>query len=374
MNTGSVLQLTEFLGTTIVALVLARFIRVVPSVVLQIVVGIIVGSGVFALGTRAFGVETLSNIGLFAIFFDVGTDFDAASPELKLAMPIWSAGAGVAASMVAVFLAGLVIGHGIGQSLLIGLATVSTSVSVSLYSFRSLGPIRHLEAKVAVIAGIFDDMMGLVVIACLAAMMTNSSHGLISLVASLLVVVPSYILRSKMANAGRGFGTVGRYAFVSALLLTAVMLWLGFGITLAMGGFVAGVFSGTVLTGTERAGLRKVCMMLGPLFLVSIGLLANVERGVSLAEAGGVIVLAAALILAKGANDLAIGHRVEDRVLYWFSMVPRAEVAGIGLVLVSPRISANFELQAILAVVVTSLVAPFVIIHRGRRISPAGGS
>ena len=157
-----------------------------------------------------------------------------------------------------------------------------------------------------------------------------------------------------------------RFGLVIVLVVVVVFLWRRFGLTLAIAGFVAGAFSGPVLTQDDQRSIARASEVLGPFFLVSLGLLVKLNRGISLTDVVGVAVLSLALVAAKWSTALAVGKEVKDKVLFWFSMVPRAEVAGIGLVLVGPRISPSLELQAVLAVVVTSLIAPFVIIHRAR--------
>ena len=322
----------------------------------------------------SYGIDALSSIGLFAIFFEVGLDFDLTAPELTSATPARSAAAGVAASLVLVSLATLALGYSLEAAVLVGLATVSTSVSVSVYSFRTLGPLSHFEAKVAVIAGLFDDLLGLVVIAITASLLSHSLASLVSLAVSLVVVLVSYILKRRLSDRSFELGRLSRYVVVLALIAVMAFLWRSFGLTLAIAGFVGGAFSGPMLTDADQRVLIRLSSFLGPLFLVSIGLLVKLKGGLTFAEVLGILVLSIALIAAKWANALTIGAEVKDRVLYWFSMVPRAEVAGIGLLLIEPKISSSLELQAVLAVVVTALVAPFVITHRARRVNPAEGS
>lgn len=363
-HAASVYLLIEFVFTTAVALVAARFIRVVPAIVLQIIFGVILGAGIFSLNSKDFGIELLSNIGLFAIFFGVGLDFDLTAPELTSSTPARSAVAGVSASLVLVFLATLALGHSPSSSFLVGLATVSTSVSVSVYSYLIIGPLSHLEAKLAVLAGLFDDLLGLIALSVLSSLLSGSLKGLISLVVSLIVVLVSYVLKRRLTGKSFQLHQAHRYGLAVVVTVVLVVLWSRFGLTLAIGGFVAGAFSGPILTQGDQRILTRVGGLLGTFFMVSLGLLVRLEHGISLAEVLGVAVLSLAMTVAKWAAALAIGKQVKDRVLYWFSMVPRAEVAGIGLVLIAPRISSSLEMQAVLAVVVTSLVAPFVISRR----------
>ncbi|TAN19872.1 MAG: hypothetical protein EPN30_11540 [Actinomycetota bacterium] len=362
----SAIQLLEFVFTTAVAVIVARYLRAVPAIVLEIIIGIVVGAGIFSLTGNGYWIKLLSDVGLFAIFFEVGLGFDLTAPELTSTTPARAAVAGVVVSAALVFLATFALGHSSRSALLVGLATVSTSVSVSVYSYRTLGPITHLEAKAAVVAGLFDDLLGLVALAVLASVLSSSLGGLVSLAVSLAVVIVSYVLKRRLSGRSFELGVLRRYLLVIALVVAVVFLWHRFGLTLAIAGFVAGAFSGPVLTIGDQQAIARVSGVLGPFFLVSLGLLVRLNQGVSLTDVVSVAVLSAALVVAKWSAALAVGKEVKDRVLFWFSMVPRAEVAGIGLVLIAPRISPSLELQAVLAVVATSLVAPFVIIRRAR--------
>lgn len=161
-------------------MLIARYVRVLPAIAVQIIVGIVLGAGIFGLDYNNFGIRLLSDVGLFAIFFQVGLDFDLTAPELESTTPARSAAAGILASLVCVFLATFAIGHSAESSLLVALATVSTSVSVAVYSFLSMGPLIHLEAKVAVVAGLFDDLLGLSILAVLASILSGSLSGILS--------------------------------------------------------------------------------------------------------------------------------------------------------------------------------------------------
>lgn len=345
---------------------LGRILRSIPSIVIQIVMGIVLGAGLLSLNPHDSGIQILSDVGLFAIFFQVGLDFDLSAPELTSTTPARSALAGVTTSFIFVFLTLVLLGNSKYSSLLVALATVSTSVSVAIYSFLSLGPLVHLEAKVAVIAGLFDDLLGLTILAVLSSILSKSLGGAISLVVSLLVVAVSYVAQRKLKNRSFELLPLFRYALVTVLVICVVFLWKEFGLTLAIAGFVAGAFSGSILSRNDQMVLSRVAAFAGPFFMVSLGLLVHFNGSVSWMELVGVILISAALILSKGAAALVMFNQLDDKILYWFSMVPRAEVAGIGMVLIAPDVSSSLELQAILAVVVTSVVTPIVINRRAK--------
>ena len=199
----------------------ARFIRAVPAVVLQIIFGITLGAGLFSLTGKDFGIELLANVGLFAIFFGVELDFDLTAHELTSSTPVRSAVAGVSASMLLVFLATLALGYSASSSFLVGLATVSTSVSVSVYSYLTIGPLSHLEAKVAVMAGLFDDLLGLIALSVLSSLLLGSLKGLISLAVSLIVVPVSYVLKRRLT--GRSFRLHPAYRYGLTVVVTIVL-------------------------------------------------------------------------------------------------------------------------------------------------------
>lgn len=357
-------QSIEFIFITALALLSARFVRFLPTIAVQIIIGIILGSAFFGLNYNSSGIKLLADIGLFAIFFQVGLDFDLTAPELESVTPARSAAAGIVASFVLVFLFTLGLGNPAKSALLIALATVSTSVSVAIYSFLSLGPIKHLEAKVAVIAGLFDDLIGLTILAVLASILSGSLAGILSLFISLVIVISTFRIQKRLGGRSFDLARIGRYLLSGVLVVALLVLWKEFGLTLAIAGFVAGVFSGPVLTKKDQRVLGRISGLLGPLFLVSLGLLVEFNHPFTLSELLAVIVISLGLVISKSVNALVLPGQLNDRILYWFSMVPRAEVAGIGLVLIAPYVSSSLEIEAVISVVLTSLLIPFVISHR----------
>lgn len=352
--------------TTALAVYLARYIRAIPALVVQILFGIVVAGVVFSLPLNNPAISFLSQLGLFAIFFRVGLDFDLTAPELTSTTPARSASAGVIGSFAAVLLASVLLGNPLRDSIYVGLATVSTSVSVAIYSFLALGPLSHLEAKVAVLAGLFDDLLGLTTIAVLTALFSHSLGGLASLVVSLAVVVLSYLAQRRLADKSFDLSKLRRYGLMSLLLIVVIFFWYRFGLTLAIAGFVSGAFSGPILKKSDRVYIDRATVVLSPFFLVSLGLLVNFDQGITGTEVLAILVLSVALIVGKIPAALVVKNQVADATLYWFSMVPRAEVAGIGLALVAPHISASLALEAVLAVVATSLITPFVIARKAK--------
>lgn len=361
---ATVVQSIEFIFITALALLSARFMRFFPTIAIQIIIGIILGSALLGLNYNSPGIKLLADLGLFAIFFQVGLDFDLTAPELESVTPARSAAAGIAASFVLVFILTLGLGNPAKSALLIALATVSTSVSVAIYSFLSMGPIEHLEAKVAVIAGLFDDLIGLTILAVLASVLSSSLAGLLSLFISLVIVISTFRIQKRLGGRSFELARKRRYLMSGLAVLVLLALWKEFGLTLAIAGFVAGAFSGPVLTKKDQRVLGRISGFLGPLFLVSLGLLVKFNRAFTFSELIAVVVLSLGLVISKFANALVLPGQLNDRILYWFSMVPRAEVAGIGLVLIAPYVSASLETEAVVAVVLTSLLIPFVISYR----------
>lgn len=373
-NTVISIHAIEFILLSAAALVFSRFVKIIPGVVLQIIFGVVIGSAVLGLSGAAPGITLLSDLGLFAIFYEVGLDFDLTAPELTNTTPARSAVAGVSTSFLLVGICALALGYSLHDSVLVGLATVSTSVSVSVYSFLSLGPLVHLEARVAVVAGLFDDLLGLITLAVLSSVLSHSVDGAISLVVSLAVVAASYITQRRIAGRTFELSALRRFGLVAILTFALIVLWHNFGLTLAIAGFVAGAFSGPILSHGDQDVIKRISGFLAPFFLVSLGLLVRFHGGITLGDAAAILVLDLAMVLSKGAAALVMKGQLSDRVLYWFSMAPRAEVAGIGLALIATEVPAQLELAAILAVVLTSLTSPFVILARARKSNPDGGS
>lgn len=331
----------------------------------------------------------LAKIGLLILLFDVGLESDL------------RALARVGLSSLLVALVGIVtpilLGWGAAAWMLpdsprlvhlfVGVTLSATSVGITARVLRDLGVAQSREGQIILGAAILDDILGLVVLAVMAGMLTAPAAGGSALSA---LGIAGILLRAALfLGIAVGIGHFLSEPIVRAAARTGhpeTLLILGLGLCFALafaaevvgladviGAFAAGLlldpYGTGVRTRAEDAPLRQLLHPLSsvfvPLFFVLVGI--QVHLG-SLASAsvlsfGGVLILCA--LAGKLACALGVVGRGVNRLAVGIGMIPRGEVglifAGIGTSLSlegQPVLSQGVFSAIVLMVLCTTLVTP----------------
>ncbi|HSB82281.1 MAG TPA: cation:proton antiporter [Candidatus Methylomirabilis sp.] len=379
-----------------------------PSVLGELLVGILLGNLASSLLTRGgFGfirtdptLQILAEMGVLILLFDVGLEVD-----LRALVRV-----GPSAILVGLIgvVAPLLLGWAVAAWLLpdsptlahlfIGATLSATSVGITARVLKDLGRMQSHEAQIILGAAVFDDILGLIVLAILrGAVAAAASDG-----SGVSVVSISGILARAIVFLGVTIG-LGRFLAGPIIRLAA---WTGqrgillvFGLTLCfslafaaelvgladiIGAFAAGVMLdpyGEGIRAPEDQGtlselMHPLSTLFVPLFFVLIGMkvaLGNIADPTILLL-GTMLVMSALAgkllavlgVLKEGVNRLAIG----------IGMVPRGEVglvfAGIGSSLSlkgEALISPGGFSAIVVMVLVTTLVAPVGLRWAFRRTS-----
>jgi Na+:H+ antiporter len=368
-----------------------------PSVLGELLVGILLGNVASSLLTKSgFGfirsdptLQILAEMGVLILLFDVGLEVD-----LRALVRV-----GPSAVLVGLIgvVAPLTLGWAVAAWLLphsptlthvfIGATLSATSVGITARVLKDLGKMQSQEAQIILGAAVFDDVLGLIVLAILrGAVAADASGGSGMSVVSILWILARAILFLGV--------TIGLGRFLTAPMVRLAS-WTGqrgilliFGLTLCftlafaaelvgladiIGAFAAGVmldpYGEGVRAPEDQATLSELMHPLSalfvPLFFVLIGMkvaLGNIADPTILLLGTMLVVsafagklLAALGVLKGGVNRLAVG----------IGMVPRGEVglvfAGIGssLSLKGEAVISPGGFSAIVVMVlVTTLVAP----------------
>jgi Kef-type K+ transport system membrane component KefB len=381
----------------IVASISTRF--GIPAILGELMVGVVAGPGCFdMLHTRLFSGTPaadsfllLAQIGGFVLMFIAGleTDIDRMRE------------ASVTAFLVA--LSGVVWPFclGAGAAHLLGGALTATSVSISARTLMDAGKMTSPEASVILGAAVIDDVMGLFVLAFLAAscsttgasdfglapMLSNwlqqhvpiaAHHPLIVQMTLIAICVTTFFVVSYGAAQRwidplmRLFRTLDANEAVTSCVLALVLLfavsaeWLGSvaGIT---GAYLLGyVFAGAKLkTLIERTFYAIGHGLLIPLFFVSIGLSSNFRAlgGHWLILAVIFIVAVVSKLIGCGTAALAMGMGSVPSFRIGCGMISRGEV---GLIVTAMGASTGIFKEPEVAVMVTvvlltTLITPLIM-------------
>jgi Kef-type K+ transport system membrane component KefB len=380
-----------------------------PSVLGELLLGILLGNLVIinphwdffgALRTEhitqnwALMIDDLARLGVILLLFEVGLETTVAD----------MAKVGLSSLLVAVVgvIAPFALGFGVSWLLIkdlpvslasalpsdfgienvhifIGAILCATSVGITARVFKDLGKLQTKEAKIVLGAAIIDDVLGLIILAIVAGIVTASINGtkvsLISLVRIALVALgfltAAIFIGTKLVprimNVLAKMRTEG-VIVTSSLIFCFLLSWLAniAGLATIVGAFAAGLLLEVVhfKKFKEKVALhqliRPISTLFVPIFFVLMGIQVRLESFSNFKILGLALALTLAAIVGKQVCGLAIVGKKLDRISIGIGMIPRGEVglifAGIGK---SLGVLDNATFSAIvIMVVLTTLITP----------------
>jgi Kef-type K+ transport system membrane component KefB len=373
-----------------------------PAVLGELAVGIALGNlAVFGgpelhgmAGSAAF--TTLAEMGAILLLFQVGLE---STPAQMLAV-------GGRATVVAVVgvVTPMALGFGTGAlfrpgdswmvHLFLGSMLSATSVGITARVLKDAGAVRERFARIILGAAVIDDVLGLLVLALVAGVITAANTGqplgagafVVILVKALVFLAGSLVIGSLVsprlfrgALAFRSTGIVQALSLAFCFLLAYLALLAG--LAPIVGAYAAGlVLEDVHFAGHEARGekplhdtLEPLTWLFVPVFFVRMGMLVDVRSFAS----GPVFAFAVVLTLAAIAGKLVCGLVAPKGVsglTLGLGMMPRGEVglifAGIGAQLVlagRPVVDAATYAAAVFMVIATTLATPPLLLWAMKR-------
>lgn len=332
----------------------------------ELVGGIIVGtSGLNLVHADEPTTHLLSELGVMLLLFVIGLQ----TPLPKLlavgATSMAVAVTGVVSPLLLGFAVSQMLGLSQTVSLYVGATLTATSVGLTARILSDLGHLDSRESHVILGAAVFDDVIGLVLLAIVGALASGQRVSLLQTfrvaaiaagffcVSTLLGVrlVPSIVrlIPKRHLTAMAAIFAVGM-----ALLADRA------GSALVVGAFVAGVVLASSQGGDEIGReLQSVGDFLIPLFFVSVGAAVDLRAlGVRFLVFG--LVITAVAMIGKVMSGLPVWQPGLRRLVIGVGMIPRGEVglifAQIGLA--AGVLSSGLYSSITLMVIVTALVTP----------------
>ena len=369
-----------------------------PAVLGELIAGIVLGNlphvGISAfagIGTDSF-FTLLSSMGVLLLLFEVGLG----SSILEMRQVGGSAIAVAAMGVAAPFLLGIGVSkwllpdRSLYLHLFIGATLSATSVGITARVLKDLGKLHLREAKIILGAAVVDDVLGLLLLAIVAGMITGVGEAgasfsggdlglLIGKALGFLILVIAlgprlstalFTFGGKLSQAGMWLPLALCYCFSCAYIAH----W--FGLAPLVGAFAAGLTIDAVRTtqllphekGPIEDQLGCLAQFFVPIFFVHAGM--GVDLSV-LAEAKVIVfgtALTVAAIIGKQVCGWAIwGAAAKDlnRTLIGIGMIPRGEVglifaiSGKSLLLGgAPVLDPTLYSAIVLMVIATTLVTP----------------
>lgn len=368
-----------------------------PAVLGELIAGVVIGNlalfgwhGLDFLSTNE-GIAILAEIGVVLLLFEVGME-----SNVKEMLSVGTSSLAVAIlGVVAPFF----IGWGVAAwqlpnedilvHVFIGATLCATSVGITARVLTDLGKVSTREAKIVLGAAVIDDVLGLVILAVCAGIITAANTG------GTLATIDVVLIIAKAAIFLVGAILVGSWLSPKLFSIASRLKIRGMLLTLALAfcfllSYLANVIELAPIVGAFAAGLvldevhyrdfldrgdhnveellHPINVFLVPVFFVLMGI------KVDLSTFGNVEVLGFAALLSIGAiigKMICAGGVLEkglDRISVAVGMVPRGEVglifAGIGASLVlrgEPVISTSIFSAVVIMVIVTTLITPPVL-------------
>ena len=350
-----------------------------PAVLGELVAGVLLGGSVLGLVDPSQPViAVMAEIGVIVLLFAIGLETELASLVRV----------GATASTVAI--AGVVLPFGLGYviatalglaqipALVCGAALCATSVGISARVLSELGWLDTNEGRVVLGAAVIDDIIGLIILAVVAAVVAGESlttwsvariAGIAVGFVALAVIAGSYVAAPlfRVVERMRSPGTLGIFGIAFAFLVA----WLAglSGSAMIVGAFAAGVVLNRI---PQRHAIEEAATRIGhffvPVFFAAVGAAVDLRALMdprSLAVGGALIAVG---IVGKVAAGFAPFWFRGRKLLVGVAMVPRGEVGLIfaQMGLASGAIAAGEFGAIMLMVLATTFVTPLALARFSR--------
>ncbi len=376
------MDVPRFLGLLVVMLGAAKLLGFLttkigqPAVLGELLAGVLIGKSAFGfVDPSNETLHLLSELGVIILLFSIGLETD-----LKKLLRVGGASAAVAVvGVVLPFALGYATCRLLGLEILVaivaGAAMTATSVGITARVLSDLGQMQSQEGQIVLGAAIFDDVIGLIILAVVSGLAGGEPVTPLG-VAATTAVAFGFLIATLVAGrliVPRVVGLAGRIDLpgtptILALILAFALAWLAdrVGSAMIIGAFAAGL----LLVGTPRyhdieAGVTRLGHFFVPLFFVTVGASVDVRVLDPTNSANGRTLMIAGL-LAAGA---VAGKFLAGYAPFWFrgrkalvgaGMIPRGEV---GLIFAQMGMAGGvFDpglfAAVTLVVMVTTFIAP----------------
>ena len=267
----------------------------IPVVVIELVLGIVIGPQVLGLADNDPTTEFLGNLGLGMLFFFAGYEIDfkrIRGVPLKLAAVGW-----LLSLVLAYSLGGLLAAAGVIISFLYtGSALATTAIGTLIPILKDAGEMKTRFGTFLLGAGAIGEF-GPILLITLILSTENPLHEAVVLIAFVVLAVVAGLLAVRSSWRGwpaleRTIETSGQVAVRLAVVLIfgLVALATELGLDLLLGGFVAGIIVRATLRGREVAIFDSKVTAVGyglliPFFFVTSGMQFDLDALLSSADA-----------------------------------------------------------------------------------------
>lgn len=344
-----------------------------PSVLGEIIAGILLGPSVFGFIEATDTLSTFSTIGVILLMFIAGVETDLGEFKRSGKSSTFVGFGGIIVPLFLGYMAGIMMDLTNVQSWFLGVMLSATSVSISVQALKEMNQLKTPEGNSILGAAVIDDVVVMVILAFL---MSFAGGGDISLTALIIKKVLFFVfailiawkvvpwVMDKLAKL-----PVSETVISAALIICFVYAFAAeeTGVANIIGAYIAGIAVG--LTKFKHEVFEKVeaisYSIFVPVFFAYIGISAEVTG--LLDHLGLIIILSILAIFTKfigaGAGAKLSGFGWNSSMGIGAAMVSRGEVA---LIVASMGLASNIVTQdlyatIIVVVIVTTIVTPLMM-------------
>jgi len=341
-----------------------------PSVVGELLVGVILGASCFGWIHPGPVLTTLSTIGATFLLFTVGLE----SP-LKRLLSVGKLGATVAVFGVIVpFIAAYLLvrsnGAGTANHLYIACCFIATSAGITARGLHDEGALGLLESKVILAAAVIDDVLAMLILVGVSALASGgaSPTALIlpfaeaGLFLTVTIAIGPFIVK-RLSRSHTGIGPLSPFVLAMVLCLGLAVTAEMTGLAAIVGAFLAGMLIADHPQSKQiEKQVQPLLVFLTPFFFVLTGAMVDL-RSISSIQAAivlGVYVLIAVLTKVIGSGFAAAPLGLRSAMIIGVGMVPRGEVGVIiaGSALAAGAIQQKDYSLLVLMSIITTIIAP----------------
>jgi len=359
----------------------------IPSVIGEIVAGIMLGPSVLGLIEAEGLIWVLAEIGIILLLFQIGLETDISKLVSSGTKSVVVAITGFVLPFFTCFALSY-YWFELDQlvSLLIAGTMTATSIGITMRTLSDLGRSQSREGRIILGAAVLDDIMGVLLLAILFNFITSGSVDTASTFKILLFMIVFFMIAPAMAKSISY--VIHRWEKVSenpgmvpttVVSLVLFLAWLShaLGIPELLGGFATGLALsrrfflpfGVALKADPKFSkrvnkqMRPIIQLFTPIFFATVGL----SLDLSALDWSSVffwvfsISLACVAILSKICAGLLIREKLARRVVIGMSMVPRGEVGLVFAEIGRHTGLFNTEIYTTVVIVIayTTLFTPF---------------
>jgi len=286
-----------------------------PAIVGYLIAGIAIGPSTPGFVGDVERIAVLADVGVVLLLFALGVEFSIRELRAirRVALP------GGIAQITIVLVVGaavmLVLGSDLREALVVGMCLSISSTLVVLKTLLDRGELDSLHGRAAIGWTIVQDIATIVFIVSLPPLAGGDLIGpfVLAIGKAAIFLVLAFVVGTRLfpwifATVARlGSNELFLMAVVATALLTAFVSSALFGLSLALGAFVAGlVVSESDLSHQVAGEVVPFRDLFAVLFFVSVGML--VDPGALVADAGLVAVLVVLAVVGKGLVTGALGR------------------------------------------------------------------